>query len=179
LKHLAIVIPLSGSILTQTIECWEVLSRKYNIKYHSSHSACPHITITSGDCSDEEEFRQVVYSCLSKCSSITIQANGLGIFVKEAPVIYIRWFLSRELKSMCILFQDGLSNVWSRISNSSVKEIWLPKSTLALNDISYEQLPSILKELNMFDFEQSMEIEKITLLEIDRKEKIIDEINLS
>jgi hypothetical protein len=31
----------------------------------------------------------------------------------------------------------------------------------------------------MFDFEQSMEIEKITLLEIDRKEKIIDEINLS
>ena len=156
-----------------------MLSRKHNLKYHSSHSVCPHITISSGNCVSRERFKKAVYSCLPQCRPITIKSNGLGIFVKEAPVIYIRWFLSRELSDLCRLFQKRLKNVWSETDEASMKEVWLPKSTLALKDTLYEQLPLVLNDLNLYDFEQSMVVDKLTLLEIESKEIVIEEISFN
>jgi 2'-5' RNA ligase len=179
LKHLAVVIPLSGTILAQTLKCWDMLSKKFHIKYLSSNTVCPHITITSGDCIDEEKFKYVVHSCLPQCVPITIRANGLGIFVKEEPVIFIRWLLSRELFGMCRIFQRNLMDVWTQTSESSVEELWLPKSTLALKDTSYEQLPLVLKELKLYNFEQSMSVDKLTLLEIENKEIVVEEISIN
>ena len=156
-----------------------MLSGKYNLKYHSSHSVIPHITISSGRCVSRELFKEAVYSCIPQCTQITIKSNGLGIFVKEAPVIYIRWFLSRELSDLCRLFQKRLKNVWSETDEASMKEVWLPKSTLALKDTLYEQLPLVLNDLNLYDFEQSMVVDKLTLLEIESKEIVIEEISFN
>jgi 2'-5' RNA ligase len=155
-----------------------MLSQEFHIKYLSSNSVCSHITISSGFCIDEEKFKQVVYSCLPQCMPITIQANGLGIFVKEEPVIYIRWLLSRELFGMCRTFQNNLIDVWTKTGESSVEELWLPKTTLALKDTSYEQLPLVLKELKPYDFGQSMVVDKLAILEVSKKEILVEEIRI-
>ena len=179
MKYLAVVIPLSGALLAQTLKCWDMLSEKYNLKYHSSHSVCPHITISSGRCVSRELFKEAVYSCIPQCTQITIKSNGLGVFVKESPVIYIRWFLSNELNNLSRLFQEKLISIWSETDDSSMRELWLPKSTLALKDTSYEQLPSVLDGLTQYNFEQSMVVDKLTLLEIEGKEIVIEEISIN
>jgi len=179
MKHLAVVIPLSGDILTQTLKCWDMLSQKFHIEHLSSNSVCPHITISSGDCVDKEKFKHAVYSCLPQCVPINMRTNGLGVFVKKEPVIYIRWFLSRELFDMCKVLKKSLRDVWVKTSESSLDELWLPKSTLALKDTSYDQLSLVLNELNLYNFEQSMAVDKLTLLEIENKEIVIEEISIN
>jgi len=155
-----------------------MLSQKYGIKYLSTHSACPHITISAGKCADAGKFKQAVHSCLAQCMPITIEANGLGIFVEETPVIYIRWFLSSELMDMRMYFQEGLMNVYSESDKTTQEEVWLPKSTLAINDVTYDQLPLVLNEFKSYKFEQKMLVNRVMLMEVDRKEVIIDEISL-
>ena len=179
MKHLAVVIPLRGTLLEQTLKCWDMLSGEYNLKYHTSHSVIPHITISSGSCVSREIFKKAVYSCIPQCQQITIKSNGLGIFVKKSAVIYIRWFLSKELSGLCRLFQKRMINIWSETDDTSTKELWLPKSTLALKDTSYEQLPSVLDGLTQYDFEQSMVVDKLTLIEIVSKEIVIEEISFN
>jgi len=156
-----------------------MLSEKYNLKYLSSHSACPHITISSGKCVSRERFKKAVYSCLPHCRPITIKSNGIGIFVKEAPVIYIRWFLSKELNELCLLIQKRLRNVWSETDKSSSREVWMPKSTLALKDTCYDQLPLVLGDLNVYNFKQGMVVDKLTLIEMESKEIVIEEISFN
>ena len=179
MKHLAVVIPLNNTLLSQTLKCLDLLSGKYSLKYHASHSSIPHITITSGRCVSRKIFQKAVYSCIPQCRKITIRSNGLGIFVKEVPVIYIRWFLSKELSNLCRLFQERMLSIWSRIDDTSVEGVWLPKSTLALKDTSYEQLPSVLEDLAQFNFQQNMLVDKLTLLEIESKEIVIEEISIN
>ena len=70
-------------------------------------------------------------------------------------------------------------NIWSETDDTSTKELWLPKSTLALKDTSYEQLPSVLDGLTQYDFEQSMVVDKLTLIEIVSKEIVIEEISFN
>ena len=60
-----------------------------------------------------------------------------------------------------------------------MRDLWLPKSTLALKDTSYEQLPLILNDLNLYNFEQSMVVDKLTLIEIVSKEIVIEEISFN
>ena len=165
-------------MLKQSMECWNILFQKHGIKYLSTHSACPHITISAGKCADAESFKQAVRSCLPQCMPITIQANGLGIFVKETPVIYIRWLLSRELMDMRMSFQKSLVTLFSESDKTTSEEVWLPKSTLAINDVTYDQLPLVLNEFKSYKFEQKMLVNRVMIMEVDRKEVIIDEISL-
>tara|TARA_Y100000031_G_C8116029_1_gene335913 strand:- start:37 stop:180 length:144 start_codon:yes stop_codon:yes gene_type:complete len=45
--------------------------------------------------------------------------------------------------------------------------------------VRYEQLPLVLRKLKLYDFEQSMVVEKLTILEVSKKEILVEEIRIN
>ena len=166
LKHLAVVIGLTGTMLDENLRAWSMLKDDFDISFISSHSREPHITISSGNCSTIDALKKAVTSSLENFAPFEIQGNGLGIFVKETPVLYIRWIITKELARLFSYYENALQTVWQSISKTTQSGMWTPKSTLAFCDISYKQLPGIIAELEGYDFEQTMTVDGITLLEV-------------
>lgn len=108
-----------------------------------------------------------------------IRGNGLGVFVRETPVIYVRWMVSDALAKLFSDFNRLFGNLWVETADSSLREVWLPKTTIACFDTSYATLPSVLGEIRKFDFERRMEVKQILMIEYDAvHEEVVDTFRL-
>ena len=54
----------SGKIIKKTSKSWQILSKKFNVKYVSYNNCAPHITLLSGDLYLKKQ--TIVYEILKK-----------------------------------------------------------------------------------------------------------------
>ena len=139
----------------------------------------PHICLSAGWCSNEKLLCAKFEKIAERCSSFQINSYGLGVFITEKPVIYIRWLQSTKLMSFFRDIYADFSQTWSRLYPNYHEEMWIPKASLFTDGIDYSQLASILRRLKEFDFKQSMIVDKLTLDRIDEKNVVtLKEIKL-
>ena len=175
----ALVIDLDGESKKLALKAWEQLRNHFEIKFISSRSPCPHITLESDfEVLNHKQFKTRLSVFCKTQPSFFLDTRGLGIFVVDSPVIYIRWRKNNNLN----LLKNNLSEFLELaqkdmiIKNYSVVEDWAPKTTLAYNDSQYECLGDIIQLFRFDEFKNSMKVRSISLYEYSNElgEKNLD-----
>ncbi len=169
MKNYAVVIKLTGEILENSLLAWDILNKKFKVRYISSRSPFPHITLSAGQCHVLENVFKEVKEAAAEYSPFEIHSNGLGVFVKKSPVIYIRWTHSKQLYNLFNFLENSFKKTWEKPEKNFQSEYWLAKTTLAYSDVSYSDLPFVLEFLRTIDFEKQMVAEGLSLVEYDKE----------
>ena len=166
-KH-ALVLELSGSMRKEAEVAMKILSDALGIVYLQSRSPCPHISLVSElTIFDIRQFLKDLRFLLIGLEKFILRGNGLGIFVRENPVIHIRWKLNQPLKNLRETILSVLHNSKKNGHVSSYdKDLdWLPKTTLAFKDTSYKSLSETIESINHLNFLGIMEVNSLSLYE--------------
>ena len=171
-KQLALVLRLSGSMLHAANRAMKILSERFSISYIASRSPSPHITIDSKfRISDIKQFHSTLGASLEHTASFFLKGKGLGIFVLGTPVIHIRWTVNDELNALrkqthlCLLDLQKQGVVSGYRNDPS----WLPKTTIAFSDTSYDNLTAVLESINGINFSGSFRVENLSIYEYSLK----------
>ena len=166
-NKLAIVIDLNSQMEKAARDAWDLLGKKYSIRYISSRSPSPHIAIDSGFTGKYDLIKVILKNFVKNMSPFTIQGNGLGIFIARTPVIYVRWNLNKEFMLLKQSMTKTLKSAFDKNIIEGTTKIpeynWLAKTSLAFNDTSYRILPEILHDLKPIDFKKDMMVFGISL----------------
>jgi 2'-5' RNA ligase len=185
MRYLAIAIDLNGELEKLAREAWYLLKENLSINFISTNSPCPHITLESGIYGSQNSLLEIIKEVASNIAPFSIKANGLGIFIRESPVVYIRWLNNSSLFNLRKAFMVKLLEQNSKTSHSSIGGYqsnvdWVPKTTLAYKDTSLDTLSKTLRVLSPIVFNCSLEVKKLTLYEYSEgnTEKQLDTICL-
>jgi hypothetical protein len=162
----AVLLEIEGEMLKKAKNVQKQLSEKFDIKYILDSSPRSHITLESGfTINNFNHFKQNIISLCQKTACFSLQAKGLGVFIADKPIIYIRWWNNIKLFSLKNQLQDILntSSVNNIVDNYSIDLDWLPKTTLAYGDTKYENLSGVIKTIRELDFIESTKISSISI----------------
>jgi len=166
-RKYAIVLELSGELEKQTRNAWKILSKKLNIDYVSSYSPCPHIAIEYGFLiKSEDSFCKLLQdSYRYDLKQFKISSFGLGILVRETPVIYLRWVRDKHFEDFKRKINQIMidANQKNLITNYKENENWFPKTTLAFQDTDYDKLTYIIDDLRKIDLNKEFFIKTFSL----------------
>jgi 2'-5' RNA ligase len=170
MKYFAIAIDLNGELEKLAREAWHLLNEHLSINFISTNSSCPHITLESGFYGNQNAALAIIKQVARKTASFSITANGLGVFIRESPVVYIRWTNNDSLFNLRQAFMMKLSKQASEthygpIAGYRFDVDWLPKTTLAYSDTSFDTLTETLRVLSPLIFNYTLEVKKLTLYE--------------
>ena len=174
-KLYAIAIQLNCCMEKENRQAWHMLDDKFGLKYISSRSDTPHLTILHDFKAEKQLMCTELEELSKKLTTFKITGNGLGIFVSSTPVIYIRWDINQQLLDLADSLRNHLSFVDKKINLN-----WIPRSTLAFKDTNYDNLSQILMELQKLDFKREMVVDTLCLIEysLEMGEKIIAHFKL-
>ena len=185
MTYLAIAVDLNGELEKLAREAWDLLKESFSISFISTNSPCPHITLESGLYGNQNSVLEVIKEVASNTAPFSIKANGLGVFIRESPVVYIRWVNNTSLFNLRHTFMIKILEQSSESPHSSIAGYqsnidWLPKTTLAYKDTSLETLSETLRVLSSLVFDCSLEVTKLALYEYSdgNPEKQLDTISL-
>jgi 2'-5' RNA ligase len=185
MKYFAITIDLNQELEKHAKEAWRLLEEKFSIQFISKHSPCPHIAIENGLYGDKIKVLEIIQEVASQTPPFTIKGNKLGVFVGQTPVIHIRWMNNNSLIDLRKKFGEAFNKQCqipdSTISGYKENPDWLPKTTLAYKDSSYENLSNVLKLLQPLPFDSKLEVRQLTLYEYSEgnPEKQLNNVTLS
>ena len=175
---IAIVITFDNKTNIKLFNSWKILKKKFNIKYISSRSPKPHLTLKSGNINNVSSLIEKIKK--KKIKKFKLNSQGLGIFANKDPLLYIRWEQSKKLMKV-YNYIDKISsvNIINKSKNSEYFQ-WVAKTSIAFKDFKYQNLPKILNNLNEIKLLKNIEVQKIEVMEINKQgEKIIFTNNLA
>ena len=172
-KLISITLSFEDKFNKKLLKCWSILKNQYKIKYISSRSEKPHISLLSGYVNNTNEVINILNKKNTK--SFYLNTRGLGIFFSEKPLLYVRWQQNVDIINLYKTLDKKL-NLFFIEKNSHTKfSNWIPKTTLAYKDLKFKDLEKIEKKLRFINLENKVLIKKIDLMIVDEKkgEKII------
>ena len=171
-KNIALTIPVSGSLLKVILEAQEILMKQFKISYQYEMQAKPHINLFSGKVNNILILKQFLSKSSYK-NNFEIESNGIGIFVFNHPVIYVRYKLSEAMVNIrnSLFFSN---KIWETIDNSVSKDLWIPKTSIALNDTKLENLSQVLQSISNLNFNHKFNFKNFSFIKYQtgKKEKI-------
>ena len=171
-KLIAITITFQGKVNNILLKSWKVLNDELKIKYISSRSPKPHITLKSGYIKNISQIKKIFRT--NKIKKFKIKSLGLGIFANNDPLLYIRWEQNKKLINLYNLINKITKNSFKNISDNTKLSNWVPKTTLAYKDFNYQKIESIIEKLKFVNKIFETEIDKIEIMSVDKEgEKIV------
>ncbi len=179
MNKFAIAFGFRGKLFKDIIKAWKILEKEFNIKYMAYDHALPHITVLAGQTS----YIDKIYKKLkkTKLKKFKLQSPGLGIFANEKPNLYIRWENNLELLKNSEKIKKTTIRHFKKIYHHQVynNSLWVPKTTLAWQDLKYNDLDQIFRKIRFMYKKKFVTINKIYIIEFSKIEKIIYKINLN
>jgi len=171
-KKLAITIELQREMEELARIAWKELAEKLSVRYISSRSPAPHITLELNFRGKHEAVTKILEDVAIQFSSFSIEGFGLGAFVAETPIVHIRWRLNKDFFNLKKALSNELENAnkLQIIKKYQPDENWQAKTTLAFMDTSYENLSQILNIVRPLDFKQELIVNGIALYEYSIEE---------
>ena len=178
---IALVVELNGNLLDKTNYLLSRLEDRFSIKYIPSRSPSPHITLNYDFFIDDiNSFKKSLSQFLSTRNKFNLKTNGFGVFVAKSPVIYLRWSIDKDLINLKYDLENFLLNLNKRkiIRNYYSDLNWIPKTTIAYNDSSYDNLQIVLKNIMESDLNGVILLDAISIYSYSEAngEKKIDKI---
>jgi hypothetical protein len=172
-KLISITLSFEDKFNNKLLKCWSILKNQYKIKYISSRSKKPHISLLSGYVNSTNKIINILTKKDTK--PFYLNTRGLGLFFSEKPLLYIRWQQNKDIIDLYKVLDKEL-NLFFIEKNSHTKfSNWIPKTTLAYKDLKFKDLKKIEKKLRFINIEKKVLIKKIDLMVVDEKkgEKIL------
>lgn len=184
--NLAIVIDLVDDVLLESTAIIKTLNSKYGIDFIYNTQKTPHIVLSVGqvESSKLEHLVSTLESVLEKLSVFEIETNGLGLFLSEKINLHIRWHQNQVLVDVKKRIENELKSVWEEDFNYNSELRWIPKTTLAYNDINYVNLSTInfnelkihpkfmsIREISIVKFEEHKAEEELRRITIGKGKK--------
>ena len=180
---LAIAIIPGEKVFESIKKTWKIVDENYGINFISSHSGIPHITLVA-ELNEEkkEEIINSIRSSITTIKSITLCSNGLGIFLIDTPLIYLRWKNNKKLIELRNILLNNLAKKKLVNINSSLNSDWIAKTTICFRDISYgDDFNNIILTIKgMINIDFNEEVEGLVLIRYSdsEKDKVIEELSL-
>ena len=163
--NISINVPLEGKALYSVLLAQDILHKKMNISFQKNNQSIPHVNLLSGKIREIELQRlKIDIEKLNKKiikNNFKMKANGLGVFILDRPVIYMRHYYLRFF--LVIRRCLTLEKYFNVIDNSTLTKFWMPKTTIAHKDTNSEDLTNILLLLKQINFYEDSKINKINL----------------
>ena len=161
---------------------WNILDKNYGINFISSNSGLTHITLISGLYEKKkEEIINSINSSIVSTKSMKLCSKGIGVFLIETPLVYLRWKNNKKLIELRDILFENLAKNKLVNNNSSSNSDWTPKTTICFKDLNYKSnftnIILTIKEMFTEDYEE--EVESLVLIRyLDSvKEKVIQEFS--
>ena len=163
--NISINVPLQGKALDSVLIAQKILNEEMNISFQKRNQSVPHINLLSGKITqiDIQRLKTDIIKFNKKIirKNFNIKTNGLGVFIIDKPVIYVRYYRFRLF--LAIRRFLTLGKYFNTLDNSTATKIWTPKTTIAHKDTSLENLSNILLLLNRINFYEDFKVKKINL----------------
>ncbi len=152
---------------------------KLGVSFLLKNQAKPHLTLLAGKVKNQKIFSENVNALTKQLFAIELRPIGLGVFVSETPVIYLRWELSSELckfrKKLC----KETCNQITQLDKFTTNEFWIAKTSIAAQDTKQDLLSDYLKAVHYENLPHSTIFRQIVLIDYSGPcEKIIEIIPL-
>ena len=177
IKKYSISIPLSGEALSLAEECQDRLKKEMSIDYVRDYNSGPHINIMSGTTACIDGIVSVIKKINSNENKV-IELLGLGVLLTPEPLIYMRFSQSRFVRIIRAYLFDETSSLWDVLSKTVSDDVWIPKCTLAYNDVPVNRLSSAIDCLNDFDFNCSMKLSELSIIDFSEQEKEVIRVSI-
>ena len=176
--NFAIAFGFSGKFLRDTVNFQRRLI-KLKIKFMIEDHILPHITIIAGKTDYSNQKKIFNFIKKKKFKKFKLLSPGIGIFANKYPNLYIRWERNDQLLKNSEKIVKNISHYFSKIKTASTNSLWVPKSTLAWQDLKYSQLNRIFLSNKHIFKSRNCTIDSIYLIDFtNNKEKLVYKISL-
>ena len=176
--NFAIAFGFSGKFLRDTINFQKKLT-KLKIKFMIEDHIVPHLTIIAGKTYYDNQKKIFNFIKKKRFKKFKLQSPGIGIFANKFPNLHIRWERNDQLLKTSKKIVNGISHYFPKIKTASTNSLWVPKSTLAWQDLKYSQLNKIFLSNKYIFKSRNCTIDSIFLIDFtNSKEKLVYKINL-
>ena len=172
-KLYAITLRLKGQYYNKILKSWSILDKKLKINYLSSRSPKPHITVISGYSKNEIQIIKKVQRV--KIKKFSIKSIGLGLLLKNEPLVYVRWEMNDEIKKLHQKIVKNFNKKLFKQTKFTKDPYWLPKTSIAYKDFKLKEVKTVYKYLKNLSKSLTVTINKIELMTVSSQngEKII------
>ena len=167
LESYAVEIDLVGQLEKSAEKALGYLEKNYGICYLKNHAIAPHIALLYGEFSEKELLIEQIKKEVSKTELFSITGLGLGMYVLDHPVIYIRIKKSAKLMDLQARLFGATYGLDCEINQFYCPDTWESKASLAVKDTNLSDIGTVLTELKELDFKSSFKLDKLKLVSFD------------
>lgn len=151
---------LDSTVSDRVLKLWEELEHRFSLRGVRAFPY-PHISFNILDEYETEHVETELRRITAHIRPFDVETAGLGLFLKPEPVLYIPVVRSPALNEVHQMLWRAFP---LRMDGSSLysPEKWVPHITLAVDDLTREQLPEVLGFLSNGDFHWSVHLEGLT-----------------
>lgn len=174
--NVGICISVEGKIKDETLKACKILKDEFNARYICETGTCPHLTLSIGQCykKDYEKLCTTLKNTLEHTKKFKLKSSGLGIFLSDSPVLYIRYLRSKKLLSLKKSIDESLKDIWLPDKQYNSEEVWLPKSTIAFRDMPINKITSIANKLKNKSFVKEVYANNVSIILFDENNEKYD-----
>jgi 2'-5' RNA ligase len=142
---------------------WSELEREFGLKY--ACVAYPHFSYQVAEGYAESPALDALRAVARQTKPFKVMTGGLGIFTGERPVLFIRVVRDAELTA----FHDRIFAAVAPYArgvhaNHYGHEYWIPHITLAVQDLTHEVLPDVIRLISRRSFNWEITIDDVALV---------------
>jgi 2'-5' RNA ligase len=125
----------------------------------------PHFTWFSADELEIPTVSSILAQIAEKSTVLTTYAFGLGIFSGEFPVLYLPLVKSEQMSKLHRQIWDQVYTYSQHPKKYYAAKFWLPHITLALNDLTQENLGCALNSIAFEKIELNINVDNLMIAE--------------
>jgi 2'-5' RNA ligase len=145
-------------------EIWQVLADRCQLRGIFNFPT-PHFSWFAADSLEVERVKPILRQIAAASDSIKVHTFGLGIFSGQQPVLYLPVVKTQDL-------MDYHRNIWDQTQPYSENtklyyspSLWLPHITLAIKDLTLENLACALASIGGTPLTLTIRVENVMIVE--------------
>ncbi|MBI9049536.1 MAG: 2'-5' RNA ligase family protein [Anaerolineaceae bacterium] len=148
---------------------WNELDLTCNVN-HVKYSPIPHFSwITFKGINNHALLNEKLHQWAGGFDPFQIKVSGLGIFQGEQPIVYLPIVRTSQLSKLHSGLLKHIDQYIEDASSFYFSENWMPHITLAIRDITLENLSCAVGQCMQFDLTFRLNIDHLAILYMDEK----------
>jgi len=150
-------------------DLWAELEAEYGLR--GARTAYPHFTYQVVESYDLEALEAVLAQVAHDSAVFQVSTSGIGIFTGERPVLYVPVVRSQTLNQFHRLLWEQITPLASGVHPHYQPRNWFPHVTLAIDDLTHDELPDIIRQLSRRNFSWNIAINNVCVVYNDPARK--------
>ncbi|MEA3326673.1 MAG: 2'-5' RNA ligase family protein [Chloroflexota bacterium] len=164
----AIISELNPAASADVNAYWRKLSRICGLKA-IYHMPTPHLTWLVSQEVDVHSAALIISQIASQEDSISSHTSGLGIFTGEHPVLYLPIVKSQQMITLHQTIWNLVKPMTKTPNDFYSPKAWVPHITLALNDLTNDNLACAVNSIAFEEIELKITIDNLSFAEYEKE----------